>query len=52
MCEEEVHEAIGGTTFVNAIGADNIPVRTWIIWVNLGFNYYKYVHFNTQFIHH
>ena len=27
ICEEEVHEAIGGTNFVNAIGAHKIPVQ-------------------------
>ena len=26
---EEVREALGGTTFVNALGADKIPVRAW-----------------------
>ena len=36
ICEEEVHEALGGTKFVNAIGADKIPVQAWICMGKFG----------------
>ena len=29
ICEEEVHEALGGTKWGKTIGADKIPVEAW-----------------------
>ena len=36
MKKKYLHEARGGTAFINALGADKIPVQAWIFMGKFG----------------